>query len=110
MDVDVIWKAMTNAEKETYRRKEQCYNCGKQGHLGQDCPTKRLWIAAASVLPTPATVTTSTSNTAIPTVTPVTKESMEVKIQKMAKLSMKLKPEEQERLASKQKHLGMDFH
>jgi hypothetical protein len=33
MDVDVIRKAMTEAEKETYRREGRCYNCGKQGHL-----------------------------------------------------------------------------
>jgi hypothetical protein len=52
----------------------------------------------------------SIANVTTPVVAPVAEDSMEVKIRKMAELSMKLKPEEQELLASELKHLGADFH
>jgi len=34
-------KATTDKEKEEYRKTGQCFECGKQGHLVQVCPTKR---------------------------------------------------------------------
>jgi len=40
MDLSVIRKAATEKEKEEYRRTGRCFQCGKQGHLACDCPSK----------------------------------------------------------------------
>jgi len=40
MDLSVIRKATTEKEKEEYRRTGRCFQCGKQGHLARDCPSK----------------------------------------------------------------------
>jgi len=40
MDLSVIRKATTDKEKEEYRRTGRCFQCGKQGHLARDCPSK----------------------------------------------------------------------
>jgi len=34
-------KANTNKEKEEYRKTGRCFECGKQGHLVQLCPSKK---------------------------------------------------------------------
>ena len=105
MDVDAIWKAATEAEKEMYWKEGRCFNCGKQGHLSRNCPTKTLRIAVttATATSTPAVVPTT------PTVPQVPQETMAAKICKMAEFSMKLNAEEQEMLAEELKKLGVDF-
>jgi len=40
MDLLVIRKATTDKEKEEYRHTGRCFQCGKQGHLARDCPSK----------------------------------------------------------------------
>jgi len=40
MDLSVIRKATTDKEKEEYRRTGRCFQCGKQGHLARNCPSK----------------------------------------------------------------------
>ena len=37
----VARKANTDHEKEEYWKTRQCFECGKQGHLAQLCPTKK---------------------------------------------------------------------
>jgi len=34
-------KANTDRDKEEYRKTGRCFECGKQGHLARNCPTKR---------------------------------------------------------------------
>jgi len=34
-------KANTDREKEEYRKTGRCFECGKQGHLARNCPTKK---------------------------------------------------------------------
>ncbi|KAH9954152.1 hypothetical protein BC827DRAFT_1091355, partial [Russula dissimulans] len=34
-------KAMTEADKEWYRKEGRCYECGKQGHIVWACPTRK---------------------------------------------------------------------
>src|SRR6266567_2314471 len=34
-------KANTDKEKEEYRKTGRCFECGKQGHLARNCPTKK---------------------------------------------------------------------
>ena len=37
----VVRKATNDKEKEEYRKTGRCFECGKQGHLAQVCPTKK---------------------------------------------------------------------
>jgi len=34
-------KASTDHDKEEYRKTGRCFECGKQGHLARNCPTKK---------------------------------------------------------------------
>jgi len=40
MDLSVIRKATTDKEKEEYQHTGRCFQCGKQGHLTRNCPSK----------------------------------------------------------------------
>ena len=106
MDVDAVRKATSEADKETYRKEGRCFNCGKQGHLSRNCPTKTPRIATA-VTTTPPPVTST--SVVPPPVAVAPPETMAMKIRKMAEFSMKLNVEEQEMLAEELKKLGADF-
>ena len=41
MDVDVIRKTITDQEKEMYRRKGMCFECGETKHMARYCPNKK---------------------------------------------------------------------
>jgi hypothetical protein len=104
MDVDVIRKATTDAEREKYRNEGRCFNCGKQGHLSRMCPDRKPRIAVATSTPQIAVASTST-----PAPTPPV-DDIKTRIRKMAEFSMTLGSEEQEFLAGELKRLGADFH
>ena len=36
-----VRKATTKKDKEEYRKAGRCFECGKQGHLMQACPSKK---------------------------------------------------------------------
>jgi len=36
-----VCKATSDHEKEEYRKTGRCFECGKQGHLARNCPTKK---------------------------------------------------------------------
>jgi hypothetical protein len=36
-----VRKAIPEADKEEYRKKGRCFECGKQGHLARLCPDKK---------------------------------------------------------------------
>ena len=42
MDVDTLWKAETTEEKKKHRDEGCCFECSKQGHMAQNCPTKKF--------------------------------------------------------------------
>ncbi len=37
----VARKAITEADKEKYRKEGCCFECDKQGHIARNCPTKK---------------------------------------------------------------------
>jgi hypothetical protein len=41
IDVDIVWKAMKEAEKEQHCKEGQCYECSKQGHIAHSCPLRK---------------------------------------------------------------------
>ncbi len=48
MDTSVAtWKAITEADKEKYRKEGQCSKCNKQGHIARNCPNKKACTCAA---------------------------------------------------------------
>ena len=38
------WKAITEADKEKYRKEGCCFKCDKQGHIARNCPSKKTCI------------------------------------------------------------------
>ncbi len=34
-------KAITEADKEKYRKEGRCFECNKQGHITRNCPSKK---------------------------------------------------------------------
>ena len=100
MDVDVIRRATTDADKERYKAEGRCFACGNQGHLSRNCPNKKPRLAAATIAPVAPQVT-------IPPNPPA--DDLRTRIRKMAEFSMSLKEEEQAMLAEEMKRLGADF-
>ncbi len=49
-------KAITEADKEKYRKEGRCFECDKQGHITRNCPSKK---AQAHVAKTPDTSKTA---------------------------------------------------
>src|SRR6266436_9346865 len=41
------WKAITEADKEKYRKEGCCFECDKQGHIARNCPSKKARIRTA---------------------------------------------------------------
>ena len=41
MDVDTLQKAETMEDKKKHRDEGCCFECSKQGHMAQNCPTKK---------------------------------------------------------------------
>ncbi len=41
MDVDTIWKATTEAEKQKHWQEGRCFECSLQGHIAQNCPQRK---------------------------------------------------------------------
>ena len=41
MDVDTLQKAKTMEDKKKHRDEGCCFKCSKQGHIAQNCPTKK---------------------------------------------------------------------
>ncbi len=37
-------KAITEADKEKYRKEGHCFECNKQGHIARNCPSKKARI------------------------------------------------------------------
>ncbi len=40
-------KAITEADKEKYRKEGHCFKCDKQGHIARNCPSKKACTHAA---------------------------------------------------------------
>ncbi len=56
-------KAITEADKEKYRKEGHCFKCDKQGHITRNCPTKKT---CAHTTRTPnASETTSVTSEAL---------------------------------------------
>ena len=106
MDVNVIRKATTEAEKDKCRKEGRCFNCGRQGHLSRFCPDKKLHIAVAAVETNPFT---STPTTTTPIKTNPFNDNVDACIRAMAEFSMTLDAKQQEKLAAELKKLGADF-
>ena len=41
MEVDTLQKAETTEDKKKHRDEGHCFECSKQGHIAQNCPTKK---------------------------------------------------------------------
>ena len=108
MDVDVIRKATTEAEKDKYRKEGRCFNCGRQGHLSRFCPDKKPRIATATTETNPFTAPSPTANP-VTTKTNPFEDDVDTRIRAMAEFSMTLDAKQQEKLAAELKRLGADF-
>jgi len=62
MDLSVIRKASTDKEKEEYRRTGRCFQCGKQGHLARDCPSKPARARTVQIEDSQSTTTSDNSS------------------------------------------------
>jgi len=62
MDLSVIRKATTDKEKEEYRRTGRCFQCGKQGHLARDCPSKPARARTVQIEDSQSTTTSDNSS------------------------------------------------
>ncbi|KAH9161652.1 hypothetical protein EDB89DRAFT_2029722 [Lactarius sanguifluus] len=94
MDVDTIRKATTEDEKQKYRSEGRCFNCGKQGHLSRNCPDRKPCIAASQLRPP------------LPKATETVDDDF---IRRMAEISMRMTPEQQDLLAKELVSRGADF-
>ncbi len=49
MDVNAIWKATTEAEKQKHRQEGWCFECSLQGHIAWNCPQRKQqpWVNKA---------------------------------------------------------------
>ena len=70
-------KAVTEADKERYKKEGRCFFCGAQGHVSRSCSKK----TAATQKPTPAKIATvaeepTTTNNVISQTTTLTQESV----------------------------------
>ena len=104
MDVDIIRKATTEAEKDKCRKEGCCFNCGGQGHLSQFCPNKKPQIAVTTDV-NPFTLT----NVPAAAKTNPFDDDVNAHIRAMAEFSMTLDAKQQEKLAAELKKLGADF-
>ncbi len=43
-------KAITEADKERYRKEGRCFKCDKQGHIARNCPSKKACACTAKTL------------------------------------------------------------
>ncbi|KAH9060507.1 hypothetical protein EDB87DRAFT_1616439 [Lactarius vividus] len=105
MDVDTIRKATTEVEKQKYRSEGCCFTCGKQGHLSRNCPD-RIPRVAATADSTPRIATTVVAPTLTPQITDTIDDDS---IRKIAKISMRMTPEQQDLLAKELVANGADF-
>jgi len=62
MDLSVIRKATTDKEKEEYRRTGRCFQCGKQGHLARDCPSKPTCTCTVQIEDSQSTTSSDNSS------------------------------------------------
>ena len=108
MDVDVIWKVITEDNKMKYCSKGHCFNCRRQGHLSRFCPDKKPCIAIAKTADANPFTPVATDQ-ATKTQTNLFVDDVETRIWKMAEFSMTLNAAQQEMLAVEMKKLGMDF-
>ncbi len=40
------WKAITEVDKEKYKKEGHCFKCDKQGHIARNCPSKKARVRA----------------------------------------------------------------
>ena len=106
MDVDIIHKATTEANKVKYCTEGCCFNCDRQGHLSCFCLDKKPCITATTTDTNPFTPSTPIMAKAK---TNPFKDNVDTHIRAMAEFSMTLDAKQQEKLAKELKKLGAHF-